>query len=516
MTNKVHAQAVAPPAAPCAPRRDTDSIRPYTEDASGFTGSAEAVFAPNGEAQVAALLREAQRAGTPVTTSGSGTGLTGGRVAQGGWVISTERLNHILEIAPGRARVQPGVRLRELQAAAVDNKQFYPPDPTEIDASLGGTVACNSSGSRSFKYGSTRRWVRRLRIVLPNGDLLDLSRGQAAADGDGRFEIALSDGSVSEIHLPHAEMPRTTKHSAGYFFKPGMDLIDLFIGAEGTLGVVTEIEVALVPWPGDVLGGVIFFRNDRDTLDFVERVRRLSRESNWEGPVHARLIEYFDANSLDFLRRHKYPEVPAAARGAVLLEQEIGSGTREEAAERWLDVVGQGEALLDESWFAVSPVEREKFREFRHSMSLIMVETARRNGFPKVSTDQAVPIERMQDIIDYYRGQLEPAFGGHVPPQYTMYGHIGDGHLHVNMLPTNQEQFKRAKAMLTEFAEYAVRLGGTVGAEHGLGKIKTHFLRLQYPPEVIDQMFRIKLALDPRNVLNRGNLFGESALLKAV
>jgi len=423
--------------------------------------------------------------------------------------------------------VQPAVVLKDLQAAAQAAGQFYPPDPTENTSSIGGNIATNASGSRSFKYGGTRRYVRRLRLVLPNGDLLELERGQAHADSENRFEIVLAGGRVCELRLPQYAMPATTKHSAGYYFAPGMDLMDLFIGCEGTLGVVTEAELDLLPWPGEVLGGVVFFTGEAAALDFATRVRRLSRETNLAGPVEARLIEFFDRNALTLLRLDRYPETPAAARAAVLLEQETGAGSLEDAAERWLEVIeqsggGDGAALLDDSWFAMSAAEREKFRDFRHAIALIVNDTARQNGFPKLATDQAVPVERIGELLAFYYRELRALFGDCDPcsgdlqvatPKYTIYGHIGDAHLHVNMLPSDEVSFQAAKALLLRFAEEAVRLGGTVAGEHGLGKAKLHFLKLQYPPEVIEAMRQIKLALDPRDLLNRGNLFGSSSLL---
>ncbi|MGH8247173.1 MAG: FAD-binding oxidoreductase, partial [Gammaproteobacteria bacterium] len=163
---------------------------------------------------------------------------------------------------------------------------------------------------------------------------------------------------------------------------------------------------------------------------------------------------------------------------------------------------------------AISQSEREKFREFRHAIALIVNDTARRNGYPKLATDQAVPPARTMEILAFYHAELDALFGGADPPQYTIYGHIGDGHLHVNMLPASEEKFRAAKALLLKFAMEAVKLGGTVGAEHGLGKSKAHLLKLLYPPEVIEAMRRIKLALDPQDLLNRGNLFGGSPFLQ--
>ena len=459
MGHRAYARAGPAAAVPCPRRSESEVLAPYVEDASGFTGHAELLLLPDNESQVCAVLREAARAETPVTVSGAGTGVTGARVAQGGWVLSVERLNRIVAIAPGRVRVQPGVLLKELQAAARQAGQFYPPDPTEIHASMGGTIACNASGARSFKYGATRRYVRRLRLVLPNGDLLELARGQVTADPAGRFEMVLAGGATREICLPNFSMPATTKHSAGYWFRPGMDLVDLFIGAEGTLGVVTEAELALLDWPGEVLGGVIFFSSERAALEVAARVRRLSRDSEWAGPACARMLEFFDRNSLALLRLDRYPEIPAQAQAAILLEQEIGDGPPEDAAERWLEVIGEQDALLEDSWFAVSAQEREKFREFRHAIALIVNDTARLNGYPKLGTDQAVPVERTEEILAFYHRELETLFAGADPPQYTIYGHIGDGHLHVNMLPTSEADFGAAKALLSRFAEQAVKPG---------------------------------------------------------
>src|SRR5213078_2096467 len=140
----------------------------YLEDASGLKGYAERVLVPSGESAVAAALREASAAGIPVTIAGAGTGVTGARVPFGGWVLSLEKLTR-LKIEPGRAIVGAGVLLRDVHAAAQRTGQFYPPDPTETGASIGGTIACNASGSRSFRYGATRRWVMRLRVVLADG-----------------------------------------------------------------------------------------------------------------------------------------------------------------------------------------------------------------------------------------------------------------------------------------------------------------------------------------------------------
>ena len=176
----------------------------YLTDASGFTGLAERLIVPATEAEVVETLREAVKSATPVTIAGAGSGLTGSRVPQGGWVISMERFRK-LEIEPGFARVGPAVSLLELRDASARTGQFYAPDPTEITASIGGTIATNASGSRSFKYGSTRRHLRALRVALMDGTVHEYRRGEKI---DFERDFGFS--------APRLPVPATTKYTAGY------------------------------------------------------------------------------------------------------------------------------------------------------------------------------------------------------------------------------------------------------------------------------------------------------------
>jgi FAD/FMN-containing dehydrogenase len=427
------------------------------------------VIIPADEAGVAVALRDASVAGVPVTVAGAGTGVTGARVPQGGWVLSLEKLTR-LEIHSGYAIAGAGVILRDLHSAAQASGQFYPPDPTETSASLGGTVATNASGSRSFKYGATRRWIERLRVVLADGRVMEVGRGD------------LIDFDPGPIPLP-----RVTKNTAGYLLRSGMDWIDLFTGSEGTLGVVTEARVRLLPAPAAVLAGVIFFASDDAALNAVD---------DWRAASSARILEYFDAPSLRLLSG-RFPEIPQAACSAILFEQELDKG---HDGEPWLARIEAAQGL-EESWLTDSSGDRERFRRFRHALPELVNDTVRRNGTLKMGTDHAVPIERNREMLAYYRRRLEEEFAG----RYVIFGHIGDAHLHVNILPSPEEA-DRAAALLMEFARQAVALGGTVSAEHGLGKRKAHLLALQYAPEHLEAMRTVKRRLDPRNILGRGTL----------
>jgi FAD/FMN-containing dehydrogenase len=416
-------------------------------------------------------MREASAVCVPVTIAGAGTGVTGGRVPQGGWVLSLEKLAR-LEIHPGYAIAAPGVLLRDLHGAAQASGQFYPPDPTETSASVGGAIATNASGSRSFRYGATRRWVDRLRVVLADGRVMAVGRGEPI------------DFDPGEIPLPNV-----TKNTAGYLLRPGMDWVDLFVGSEGTLGVVTEARLRLLPMPPAILAGVVFFRDDAPAVDAVEA---------WRGTAPARMLEYIDAASLDLLRT-RFPEIPAEARAALLIEQELTSEDDPEV-DRWLERIETAGALAGDSWFATSAADRERFRRFRHSLPELVNETVRRIGSLKMHTDYAVPLDRNREMLAYYRSRLEVEF----PGRFVLFGHIGDAHVHVNIFSDDQE---KASALILEFARHAVELGGTVSAEHGLGKRKAHLLELQYAPEHLRVMQAVKRRLDPQNLLGRGTLW---------
>ncbi|HTS30720.1 MAG TPA: FAD-binding oxidoreductase [Bryobacteraceae bacterium] len=444
----------------------------YLEDASGLRGHADRVFLPSGESEVVAALREASSAGVPLTIAGAGTGVTGARVPFGGWVLSLEKLNH-LEVHPAYAIAGPGVLLRDLHAAAQQSGQFYPPDPTETSASVGGTISTNASGSRSFRYGATRRWVEALRIALLDGRVLSVARGQA---------IDFDPGTIP--------LPEVTKNTAGYLLRPGMDWVDLFVGSEGTLGVVTEARLLLAPMPRSVFGGVIFFASDEAAVDAVE---------TWRVTASPRMLEYFDAPSLGLLRR-RFPEIPTAARAAILFEQELESEEDPEL-DRWLARIEDSHALADDSWVALTPRDRERFRHFRHSLPELVNDTVRQLGVMKMNSDYAVPLDRNREMLAFYRETLEAEF----PGRYVIFGHIGDAHVHVNLFSDPADP-QHAASVLMELARHAVELGGTVSAEHGLGKRKAHLLKLQYRPEHLEAMKAVKHRFDPQGILGRGTL----------
>jgi FAD/FMN-containing dehydrogenase len=442
----------------------------YVVDASGFSGWADKVLVPAEEQQVVDILKAASEANIPLTIVGAGFGLTGGRVAQGGWVVSLEKFRR-LEIHEGFCRAGAAVSLLEVRDAARPSGQFYAPDTTEINSSIGGTIATNASGSRSFRYGSTRRHVNAIRVALMDGRIAEYRRGDKI-----------------DFPVPAIPIPNVTKYTAGYPLQPGMDWIDLFCGSEGTLGVVLEAELALLPIVEELFTAIIFFASDDDALNAVDA---------WRPVPGLRMLEYVDRNALDIIRP-RFPDIPEQATAALLIEAE-----GEPDLEAWERRLRAANALIDASWFAMSAQDRERFRRFRHTLPETVIDTVRKRGFKQIGTDYAVPLDRNRDMLRIYHQRLDAEDIG----TYMCFGHIGDAHVHINVLPETPKQAATATALLMDLAKEVIALGGTISAEHGLGKQKAPLLKLQYSAEHIEAMMAVKLHLDPQWLLGRGTLF---------
>ncbi|HEX5888200.1 MAG TPA: FAD-binding oxidoreductase, partial [Pyrinomonadaceae bacterium] len=444
-------------------------------------GHADRVVLPETIEEVAEVLASANRDRVPVTVSGAGTGTVGGRVPFGGIVLATDRLNRIKSIENYRGVAEAGVILADFQRAVDQQGLLYPPDPTERGCFLGGTVATNASGARTFKYGPTRNYIERLKVVLASGEVLDLRRGDK----------------IPKIPVPTYHRPATRKNAAGYFIAPDMDALDLFIGSEGTLGVICEIEARLVPKPQGLLSGVVFFANESDVLAFVAEAK--------SGAVDARALEFFDNESLNFLRQ-KYPEVPGAAVAAIFFEQETTDQTEESILNTWLVMLDKHHAFVD-SWFATNEQDQARLREFRHQLPVLMNEWFAHYRQRKVSTDMAVPDAAFPGLFDLYKQTLRSS-----GLRYTIFGHIGDNHVHVNILPRDEDEGARARELYVQFLKYAASVGGTLSAEHGVGKLKRDYLRLFYSDDQLREMAALKKTFDPHGILGRGNIFAEEFL----
>ena len=472
-------------------KRDVSTFENYIRDASNYKGSADSVFIPFSEKQISDFLKSNK---LPLTVEGAHTGLTGGGVPQGGIALSLEKLTRVSDIKNGSVEVEAGVVLRDFQNWVESKNYLYTPDPTERSAFLGGTVATNASGPRTFKYGPTRPHVKKMRVVLASGDVLALERGKYIVGPDRAVVLKSVDGRSIQFQIPAYAMPQT-KNVAGYYVKPDMDLIDLFIGSEGTLGVITEMELELVPKPEKFFSIIAFFKTEDDAVRFVIDARKSKSP---------RALEYFDSFSLRMLG-HKFPNIPKAANAAIFLEQESTAKNEDELLNEWLDLMAMFNGLADESWVGLDQKRQNEFRDFRHEIAVIINEIMARRGLRKVGTDMAVPDNQLETMMKFYRETIRESGLDSVT-----FGHIGNNHLHVNLLPKSKEEFDQAWVLYRRWVEKIIQLGGTVSAEHGIGKIKVPFLEMMYGSKVVEEMRALKLALDPANILGRGNIFTAS------
>jgi len=482
-----------------------DELENYLTDASNVQGGhAEKLFIPESAREIAEILKEANEKRIPVTVSGARTGTVAGAIPFGGFVVSLEKLNRIKEITTNTATVESGVLLTDLQKAVDAEGLFYPPDPTEWSCQIGGTVATNASGARSFKYGSTRKYVERLEIVLSSGEILNLRRGEIFAE-NGFVEIG-------RIHakIPTYRQPDVRKNTSGYFSDERLDAIDLFIGSEGTLGIITEVELKLLPKPEGFLSGIVFFKHEKDLLNFVSEAREHSiqnRKSKIKNQIDATLLEYFDDKALKFISE-KFPETPENMAGAIFFEQEADSESEDELFEQWNNLLEKHNADLDKSWFTTTEQDLQKMLEFRHSLPVSVNERIVRNRQRKVGTDMAVPDDKFASFLRFYKDKLNES-----GLEYVIFGHIGDNHLHANIIPKNAEEAAKAKHLYGRFIAQAIMLGGTISAEHGIGKLKSRYLYVMYGERFLNEMAELKKAFDTNGILGRGNMFDEKFLI---
>lgn len=493
-----------------------DDIQIYLSDASNLAGGeAETISIPETIDDIAKILRDADAAGTPVTISGARTGTVGGAIPFGGVVVSLEKLNRIKTIdkAGMFAVVEPGVILADLQAAIDNDGLFYPPDPTEWSCQIGGTVATNASGARSFKYGATREFVRRLTVVLASGEIIELRRGESVSDGAGQIIIKTRDGREITAKVPTYERPNVRKNVSGYYNGQPLDAIDIFIGSEGTLGVIAEIELALLPKPEAFFSGIVFFQDGSQLLSFVEEAksrsfvsRRTSSVPSVELDIDATLIEYFDSNALRFIAE-KFPETPSDAAGAVFFEQEATAESEDTMLELWNDLLERHGADLEHSWFTTNEQDRDRMRSFRHALPVAVNERITRYKQRKVGTDMAVPDEKFAGFLRFYNEALSAS-----GIDYVIFGHIGDCHLHANLLPKDEAEAEKARHIYGRCVAQAIMLGGTVSAEHGIGKLKRKYLAAMMGERYLNEMAELKRAFDPNGMIGRGNIFEEKYL----
>lgn len=522
----------------------TDQFHNYLRDESRSSGYADHICFPKTESEILKVVAHAVARNVPITIQGALTGLAAAAVPQGGLIINTSRMDKIISLRYDQTlqtyliQVQPGLALSSLNQA-VDQKNFpysdwdalssevssslkmgewfFAPDPTEISASVGGMAACNASGAKTYFYGPMRDYVYGLRMVLTNGEILDTTRGQYRASGN-IISFKVESGKEYHLSVPDYSVNPDVKSAAGYYVREDMDLLDIIVGSEGTLGVITELTLKLSKRPRHTLAVVAFTQNQKIAIDLVHAIRGDFQDKRFDR-LHshkALAIEYFDSNSIDLLRTQQMttgvfsqiPELKPEYEDAIYVE--YGFETAEELDQTVTDLGSLLDSLgcnLDNSWVGVNKQQRERLRHFRHAcpecVNLKVDENRRKcSEITKLGTDMSVPDDFLDQSIKMYQDDLE-----RLGIKYAMFGHIGQNHLHVNVLPKTKDEYDKARQQYIEWSKQIVNMGGSVAAEHGIGKLKTSFLEIMYPPEAIDQMRKVKQQFDPSGILNIGNIF---------
>jgi len=444
---------------------DTDALENYSHDETPFYKTMpEVVVKPVSTSQVAAILENANRNLIPVTCRGGGTSLSAGAVpVHRGIVLLFELMNHIKEVDRQNlmVTVEPGIITGELDKELTKYGLFFPPDPVSMDScTIGGNIAECAGGPRAMKYGVTKHYVTGLEVVM-------------------------SDGTVTKLG------GKLIKNVTGY------DLIDLIIGSEGTLAVVTEATLRVLPKPKEIVDLLMPFQN-------IAEASRFSIAVVNDGLMPA-AIELMEGEVVRTVEKYLNKKVPYAdAGGHVIVEID---GNDRDLIRKNYDQIGELALKMGalDVIVAESAKDREKIWEIRKKVGEAMKALTR----IVAREDLVVPKDRIPELI----AALKTCVGKYHGTLYA-FGHLGDGNIHTDVgidvgavhEPPLQE-LPEIRQMRKEMYEITISVGGTITAEHGIGLSKIDFLSLALDKSTIDKMFKIKKIFDPNNILNPGKIF---------
>lgn len=429
----------------------------YAYDASKQNYLPDAVILPDSAAEVDSLMQLADKEIFPVTPRGAGTGMTGGSLAvRGGVILALSRLNHILDIDEENltAIVEPGVVTADFQKEVEKYGLFYPPDPSSSKVStLGGNVAECAGGPRGLKYGVTKDYVLGLELVLPTGGILKT-------------------GGL------------TKKGVAGY------DLTKLFVGSEGTLGIITKIFVKLIPLPKARRTLLVTFRDLNTATTAVSAV------------IKARILpaalEFMDRSAISCVEEYLHMGLPEEINGLLLIEVD---GREESVTAEVNEIQSLCRKLgAREVRIASNAEEAAELWKARRAISPAVF----RLKPDKISEDIVVPRSRIADMVKEAKG-----IGERNGVIVICFGHAGDGNIHTNIMfdRKDKDELRQAEEARKEIFEAVLKMGGTISGEHGIGITKAAFLDMELAPLALTTMKKIKACLDPNNVLNPGKIF---------
>ena len=433
----------------------------YSYDGTGMEFMPAAVAFPGSAEEISSIMQLASRELFPVIPRGAGTGMTGGALpVAGGLVLATSRMNRILEIDTENqiAVVEPGVITGQFQAAVKREGLFYPPDPASRDfCTMGGNVAECSGGPSAVKYGVTRDYVLGLEVVLPDGRLM------------------------------HTGV-RTAKGVVGY------DFTRLFIGSEGTLGIVSKIIVRLLALPTHTKSFLVLSESLQQATLLVAEILKSG--------ILPSTLEYMDSTALAVVNDFLPLTMEENTRAMLLIEVDGDEKSTTEQGDKLLSM------LADRQRFP----EILEVRQAKNDREVEELWKARRSISPatfklrphKISEDVVVPRSKIPQLVDFTE-----KISQELDIVILTFGHAGDGNIHVNIMvdKNNREEHEKGQQAKERLFEHVMTLGGTLSGEHGVGITKAPFLSLELDETSLELMRKIKTLFDPNNILNPGKMF---------
>ncbi|MGO9567055.1 MAG: FAD-binding oxidoreductase [Desulfomonilaceae bacterium] len=508
----------------------------YLRDESRFQGHASGLVRCRDERDVINALKAANRCRIPLTAVSGKTSLTGASVPLGGVILDLKGLASIDPDDP--TRVGPGVILKHYKDHIASRGLFYPPDPTSEDScTLGGNVACNASGPLSYLYGPTRNYIQGLRLALPTGTVLEIERGLIVSN-DGVFRVPANlmlPVGVADLLIPVPKIAASDwsfcKNAAGLYSAEPMDLVDLFIGSEGILGIVLQIKTRLLLRRRPYFSVMLYLPTQKLTVQLVTLLNNFKRYfhdgeqnlrqeiermqfSSTERPgildlerfrgMEPSCMEWLGSSVAPLLSLERAGKL-AGTYGCLYVEQEYPDGEGPLArASQWALLVDMlngrdaSDAPPIEAEVALDQNQIRKMRKDRQSVPEKLNELIR-PGMVKIGTDFAVPMEHLGRLLKLYDDTLP------IGKSYV-FGHIGNAHLHSNILAENDEEMEDYRSLSRELAAEVCKLSGSVSGEHGIGKLKREALETMVGAEGINEIRRIKQILDPHLILNINNM----------
>ena len=464
---------------------------------------------------------------------GAQSSLTGGATPANDVVVSTELLTGV-RMERDRVRVGAGVPLQVVQDALFKIGRWFPPVPTYLGAFAGGAVATCAAGAATFKYGTVRDWVDGVTVVLAGGDVIEIARGQCTASPQGTFEIETAT-EVRTVRLPSLAMPNVPKCSAGYFVKPEMDLIDLFIGSEGTLGAIAETVFMTAPLPGGMCRAFVPVAGEAKAIALVDDLRRAAL-ATWQthdpNGIDIASIEHIDARSMAIVREDGVDrklditlpegsaiallidlELPAAAAAGDLwgvIESALDANAVDSPLTRLCRLLAR-HGVMDDVEITL-PGDRSRaaaFAELREAVPAgvnrrVALLKGRDPAVSKTAADMIVPFDRFAEMMTICRRLFAER-----DLDLAVWGHISDGNVHPNVIPRSAADVEKGRDAILELGSQVIAMGGSPLAEHGVGRnpVKQQLLQQLYGSAGVNAMRALKLSLDAHGSLASGVIF---------